>query len=101
MLGIVTDNATNNNTMFSHLTDFCAVDGIKFDLSNQRVWCLGYIINLAVQLVLKNLKTKGLTKEDDLLENEESENVDSLGTVGKVNYSLDFWNFFKPNKSYS
>jgi len=101
MLGIATDNATNNDTMFSHLTDLCAADGVKFDPPNQRVRCLGHIINLAAQLVLKNLKAEGPTEEDDLLENEESEDVGSLGTVGKVNYSLDFWNFFKPNESYS
>ena len=87
MLGIATDNALNNNTMFSCFVDLCSKDEIKFDLPNQWVQCLGHIINLAAQLILKNLKAEGLTEEDALLEDNESKSVISLGMVRKVNCS--------------
>lgn len=71
--------------MFSYFTDLCAKEEIEFDPSNQRVRCLGHIINLAAQLVLKNLKAEGPVEENDLLEDNENDDIISLGTVGKVN----------------
>ncbi len=78
--------------MFNYFTDFCIKDNIKFDSSNQRVRCLGHIINLAAQIILKNLKTdKSINNnlsEDSENENEnesenENENI-SLGIIEKV-----------------
>jgi len=84
--------------MFEYFADLCAGDGVKFDPPNQRVRCLGHIINLAAQLVLKHLKAEGPAEENDLLEYNESENIVSLGTVGKV-MAVDILPFFFKKKS--
>jgi len=68
--------------MFFHFTEKCAEDGVEFDQPNQRVRCLGHIINLAAQNTLKNLKAEGPNNENDLLVDDQ--NVASLGVVGKV-----------------
>jgi hypothetical protein len=73
--------------MFSYFTNLCSKDRVKFDPPNQQVRYLRYIINLVIQLILKNLKTEELTKEDILLEDNENKNVISLRIVRKVNYS--------------
>jgi hypothetical protein len=70
--------------MFEYFAALCAGDGVKFDPPNQRVRCLGHIMNLATQLILKYLKAEGPAEENDLLEDSESGNIVSLGTVGKV-----------------
>lgn len=73
--------------MFYYFTEICKREKINFDESNQRVRCLGHIINLAAQKILKNLKAEGPDKENDLLndnDNTEEEDIASLGTIGKV-----------------
>ena len=80
--------------MFDCFVNLFAEDGVNFEPSNQRVRCLGHIINLAAQLVLKNLKAEGPAEEDDLLENDESEDIVSLETVEKVNSNCHFCSFF-------
>lgn len=83
MLGVSTDNASNNDTMFACFTQICEENGVKFDSPNQRVRCLGHIINLAAQNTLKSLKAEGPDDESDLLV-DNNENIASLGVVGKV-----------------
>ena len=39
ILGVATDNASNNNTMFEYFADLCAGDGVKFNPLNQCVRC--------------------------------------------------------------
>jgi len=70
--------------MFEYFADLCVGDGVKFDSPNQHVRCLGHIMNLATQLILKHLKAEGPAKENDLLEDSESGDIASLGTIGKV-----------------
>ncbi len=70
--------------MFKYFADLCAGDGVKFDSPNQHVRCLGHIMNLTTQLILKYLKTEGLAEENDLLEDSESGDIILLGTIGKV-----------------
>ncbi|CAG8581669.1 1337_t:CDS:2, partial [Racocetra persica] len=78
-LRITTDNASNNNTMFSYFANYCTYDEIYFDINNQRVRCLAHIINLAVQDLLKNLKAEGPNENKILLNNE-----DIISTVKKL-----------------
>jgi len=33
--------------------------GVSFDVSNKRVWCLAYVINLTAKKCLENLKASG------------------------------------------
>jgi hypothetical protein len=78
--------------MFNKFTEICEEDGVKFDPPNQRVRCLGHIINLAAQNTLKNLKAEGPNDENEVLM-DDNRNVASLGVVGKVS-SLNFWYLF-------
>lgn len=87
MLAISTDNASNNDTMFQNFANICAREDVNFDPPNQRVRCLGHIINLAVQNTLKDLKAEGPNEENDLLdeiENKPDKDITSMGTVEKV-----------------
>jgi hypothetical protein len=73
--------------MFQSFANLCAREGVTFDPSNQRVRCLGHIINLAVQNTLKDLKAEGPNKETDLLDdvdNKTDKDINSMGTVEKV-----------------
>jgi hypothetical protein len=67
--------------MFNYFTDLCIKDNIKFDPLNQRVRCLGHIINLAAQLIIKNLKSDELIEE---FNENENENENEIGIIEKV-----------------
>ena len=61
-------------TMLNKISTMLCEQIIDFDLSNQYVWCLAYIINLAVQKSLKNLHASEPENENSLNNNKETEN---------------------------
>ena len=61
-------------TMLNKISTMLCEQIIDFDLSNQYVWCLAHIINLAVQKSLKNLHTSEPENENSLNNDEETEN---------------------------
>ncbi|CAB4374518.1 unnamed protein product [Rhizophagus irregularis] len=53
---ITTDNASNNDTIFSYLELWAKDNNIDFSGNNQQCRCFAYVVNLAVQAALKELK---------------------------------------------
>ncbi|GBC32317.2 zinc finger BED domain-containing protein RICESLEEPER 2-like [Rhizophagus irregularis DAOM 181602=DAOM 197198] len=53
---ITTDNASNNDTMFSYLELWAKDNDIDFSGNNQQCRCFAHVVNLAVQAALKELK---------------------------------------------
>ncbi|CAG8558606.1 23958_t:CDS:2, partial [Racocetra persica] len=76
ILAITTDNISNNNTIFRYFVNHYIYNDINFDIDNQRVRCLAYIINLAAQDLLKNLKAEGPNENKILLDNEDISSTD-------------------------
>jgi len=52
LLGVTTDNASNNGKLLSYFEDFSRKRGITFDKEQQHVRCLAHIMNLAAQAFL-------------------------------------------------
>ncbi|GBC36498.1 zinc finger BED domain-containing protein RICESLEEPER 2-like [Rhizophagus irregularis DAOM 181602=DAOM 197198] len=86
ILGITTDNASNNNTFLEEVSNELAEKNIEFDNVNQHVRCLAHIINLAAQEALKSLKATVNTSEDELLNQHENiqNNNNQVGVVGSI-----------------
>ncbi|CAB5390718.1 unnamed protein product [Rhizophagus irregularis] len=53
---ITTNNASNNDTMFSYLELWAKDNDIDFSENNQQCRCFAHVVNLAVQAALKELK---------------------------------------------
>ncbi|CAB5341703.1 unnamed protein product [Rhizophagus irregularis] len=86
ILGITTDNASNNNTFLEEVSNELAEKNIEFDNVNQHVRCLAHIINLAAQEALKSLKATVNTSDDELLNQHENiqNNNNQVGVVGSI-----------------
>ncbi|CAG8823930.1 5610_t:CDS:1, partial [Dentiscutata erythropus] len=67
--------------MFEYFTKLCLEKQIIFDEENYRVKCLGHVINLAAQDILKKLKAKGPNQDEDILE--KKENINSMTPIEK------------------
>ena len=61
-------------TMLNKISTILCEQIIDFDLSNQYVWYLAYIINLAVQKFLENLYTFESENKNNLNNDKEIEN---------------------------
>ena len=64
LLAITTDNASNNETLVSHLITVSQERSIQFRGSAVHVRCTAHIINLAVQAFLKGMGAEALDDED-------------------------------------
>ncbi|GBC51380.2 zinc finger BED domain-containing protein RICESLEEPER 2-like [Rhizophagus irregularis DAOM 181602=DAOM 197198] len=84
ILGITTDNASNNNTFLEEVSNKLVEKNIEFDNVNQHVCYLAHIINLAAQEALKSLKATVNTSEDEFLNQHENiqNNNNQVGVVG-------------------
>jgi hypothetical protein len=63
-MAIVTDNATNNNTMMKKLEEIWTRDGIPFDHMRHHVRCLAHVMNLAIQSALTDICCQPSTNEN-------------------------------------
>ncbi|CAB4482266.1 unnamed protein product [Rhizophagus irregularis] len=86
ILGITTDNASNNNTFLEEVSNELAEKNIEFDNVNQHVRCLAHIINLAAQEALKSLKATVNISEDEFLNQHENiqNNNNQVEVVGSI-----------------
>ena len=55
VLGIITDNASNNLTFLRAIETAFLKENIEFSAENQHVRCLAHVINLAAQQILQTL----------------------------------------------
>ncbi|PKY56755.1 hypothetical protein RhiirA4_477272 [Rhizophagus irregularis] len=88
ILGITTDNASNNNTFLEEVSHELAEKNIEFDNVNQHVYYLAHIINLAAQEALKSLKATVNTNEDEFLKQHKNMQntviIIQVGVVGSI-----------------
>ena len=61
---ITTDNASNNSTLCSSLSQLLDKVGVQWDPERNHIACLTHVINLAVKEFLKTLKIQECTPED-------------------------------------
>ena len=54
-MGIMTDNATNNDTFINSLADWMENNFISFDITEKHFRCFAHVLNLSVQKALKKL----------------------------------------------
>jgi len=54
-MGIMTDNATNNDTFIDSLTYWMEDNFISFDTTEKHFRCFAHVLNLSVQKALKKL----------------------------------------------
>ncbi|CAE6511697.1 unnamed protein product, partial [Rhizoctonia solani] len=55
-IGYITlDNASNNNTLMEELANSLQAYGAEFDPEKNHIWCFPHVINLAVQMIIKEL----------------------------------------------
>ncbi|KAG2345452.1 hypothetical protein BDR05DRAFT_843082, partial [Suillus weaverae] len=57
IMGIVCDNATNNDTLLESLKKRCVDEGIDFLHKKTWIHCLPYIVHLSTMQLLKNIGT--------------------------------------------
>jgi len=84
-----TDSASNNDTLMVTIEKTCQSQNIDFTKDNNHVWCLAYVINLAVQDALKVLKAENAAGEDVIF-NENQDESEVIPKVGVWNYDLPF-----------
>ncbi|CAG8749474.1 4702_t:CDS:2, partial [Dentiscutata heterogama] len=85
ILSITTDNASNMNFMFTNLEEKYFNENLEFSSSNQCVYCLAYIINLAVQEILKILYNNNFDEINEYEEySDDNEEINTLGAFGKL-----------------
>lgn len=82
VLGITTDNASNNITFLRALENAFIENNIEFNAINQHVRCLAHIINLAVQKILQVLNAENNIE----LEN----NIEPNGVISGLLYKVSF-----------
>ena len=58
MIGITTDNVTNNNTFINSLADWIEDNFISFDTTEKHFRCFAHVLNLSVQKALKKLDSR-------------------------------------------
>lgn len=76
---ITSDNASNNDTLMKYLENICQEENIHFDAIDSHCRCMAHVMNLAVQVILKQIKAGEAQTEDDILEN-----MDTTMTTGEV-----------------
>jgi len=75
-MAIITDNATNNDTMIKMMEETCKNKNIAFSSYNNHVRCLAHVINLAAQDALAKLKVGYVEFKDEILnDNRETNDV--------------------------
>lgn len=79
IFAITCDNASNNDTFMKHLESDCQNKSIFFDAMNNHCRCIAHIMNLAVQDILKQIKSGDAETEDVILDN-----IDITVTAGEV-----------------
>jgi hypothetical protein len=77
VLGITTDNASNNLTFLRAIETAFLKENIEFSAENQHVRCLAHVINLAAQQILQTLNA-GANIELD------SDNIQITGETGET-----------------
>ncbi|KAG2071847.1 hypothetical protein BDR04DRAFT_939727, partial [Suillus decipiens] len=55
IMGVVCDNATNNDTLLESLKEKCAAEGIDFSHKKAWICCLPHIVHLSVMQLLKGI----------------------------------------------
>jgi hypothetical protein len=80
-MAIMTDSATNNDTLMKTLQSTCRSKNIEFTVHNNHVRCLAHVINLAAQAALAKLKVGYVDNEDEILNN----NNETNDVIPKVN----------------
>lgn len=76
ILGVVCDNASNNDTLVSHLEiKLCGQNGVR-----TRIRCFAHILNLAVKAILSpfSRKPKGVEDGDDDNEDDDNDMLEDL-----------------------
>ena len=68
VLSIITDNTSNNITFLKAIETIFSVKNLEFNIENQYVRCLTYIINLVVQQVLQLLNIEVDSKLNNEIE---------------------------------
>ncbi|CAG8751428.1 3532_t:CDS:1, partial [Cetraspora pellucida] len=83
ILSITTDNASNMNSMFINLEEKFVNENLDFSSTNQHVYCLAHIINLAIQKILKSLYNNNFDENNEFEEIDDNEEINNLGALGK------------------
>ncbi|KAG1844392.1 hypothetical protein C8R48DRAFT_557418, partial [Suillus tomentosus] len=55
IMGVVCDNATNNDTLLESLEEKCTAEGIEFSHKKARIRCLPHIVHLSVMQLLEGI----------------------------------------------
>ncbi|KAG1753352.1 hypothetical protein EDB19DRAFT_1627207, partial [Suillus lakei] len=55
IMGVVCDNATNNDTLLESLENRCAAEGIEFSHMKARIRCLPHIVHLSAMRLLEGI----------------------------------------------
>ena len=86
IMAITTDNASNNNTFLSSLSDYCDKLDINFKHTDKHIHCMAHIINLLVQALLKGLKYEAINTKIELLQccNDTHEDTSTRNIVFKL-----------------
>ncbi|OXA42190.1 putative AC transposase [Folsomia candida] len=70
VLGITTDNASNNDAFFREFQKLCHENQVSFTENGNRVRCVTHILNLAVQSLLEHLEVTPTLEDEDYTEDE-------------------------------
>jgi hypothetical protein len=54
-MGVVCDDATNNDTLLKSLENRCAAEGIDFSHKKARIHCLPHIVHLSAMQLLEGI----------------------------------------------
>ncbi|KAG1723506.1 hypothetical protein EDB19DRAFT_1580349, partial [Suillus lakei] len=55
IMGVVCDNATNNDTLLESLENQCAAEGIEFSHKKARIHCFPHIVHLSAMRLLEGI----------------------------------------------
>jgi hypothetical protein len=82
VLAITADNASNNDSMCNSLENYFQELGVDFTAKNNQIRCLGHVINLAAQSLLKSMECDNTTSERDIFDDDQS--YEAIPAIKKV-----------------
>ena len=91
ILGITTDNASNNLTFLQAVSFELSIDNIEFNNIDQHVRCLAHVMNLATQEALKSLKAISNVSDNDFVD-ERNNNNEQVGEIAGLLHKVNNFN---------
>jgi hypothetical protein len=85
LLGVTTDNASNNDNFLFRFEGVCKSRDIVFDKKEQHMRCIAHVTNLAVQALLRKLRAE--VSEADLdNDNDSATRSEQFSCIAKLHY---------------